>query len=194
MWVLINKTYAGPLGMFFAGQKYDIPGPVADALRKKLGKGSVINTCAPWDEHKDHKAIAAAELKERALRVIKLAEECSASLRELDKQIKARADELDAARQRDEGARNEADDTVAKAKAKNATDKQKAEAVRAARRSDLRDAELMKAEALMNLAVAERLLKSLEAEDVIRETTELAKQAGIEWPPKDKKEDAGKPE
>jgi len=62
MWVIFKKTYAGELGMFFAGLKYDLPESVLKLLKKARAK---IKKClAPWDEHKDAKTITKAEAKQ----------------------------------------------------------------------------------------------------------------------------------
>jgi hypothetical protein len=98
MWVIITKAYAGPLGIFIGGQKYDVPKPTIEQLRKELGKEHVIDTCAPWDEHKDHKAVAAVELKTKAETAIKQVEQMQTEMIELRKvaaQINILKKELD---------------------------------------------------------------------------------------------------
>jgi len=57
MWIIMTGTYAGNHGQFVKGVKYDLP---ADVIAE-LPKGSWNQTCAPWDEHKDLKAIKAAD-------------------------------------------------------------------------------------------------------------------------------------
>jgi hypothetical protein len=98
MWVIINKVYAGPLGMYLAGKKEDLPEGKIKQLRKAIGDENVIDTCAPWDEHKDHKAVAAAELKTKAKAAIASIEQMQArmfSLREVAKEINLLKKELD---------------------------------------------------------------------------------------------------
>ena len=74
MWVIINKTYTGPLGIFPGGRKYDLPEKTIAGIRESLGKENVIDTCAPWEEHVDKKAVTAAELKDKANTAIKSVE------------------------------------------------------------------------------------------------------------------------
>jgi len=98
MWVKINKAYAGPLGMFTAGTKEDLPEEKIKQLRKAIGDENIIDTCAPWDEHKDHKAVAANELKRKATAAIAEVERKQArmaSLREVAKEINILKKELD---------------------------------------------------------------------------------------------------
>ena len=49
MWIKMNSTYAGSIGLFAKDCKYDLP---ADII-KHLPKGSFKKTVAPWDEQKD---------------------------------------------------------------------------------------------------------------------------------------------
>ena len=88
MWVIIKKPFAGVLcGAMFqtAGGKNDLTeGQIAE-LRKILGKENVIDVCAPWDEHKDHKAVAAAKRKAKANAAIAKVESIKARLVELRK-------------------------------------------------------------------------------------------------------------
>lgn len=102
MWVLIKKSYAGLLcgQAFFApgGQKKDLTESQIIELRKKLGKEDVLDTCAPWDEHKDHKAVKAAEVKQKALAAIAKVEQMQkrmAELREVAREINVLKKELD---------------------------------------------------------------------------------------------------
>jgi hypothetical protein len=102
MWVIINKTYAGLLcGQNFfvsGGEKRDLFIDQIAELCKKLGKENVIDSCAPWDEHKDHKAVAAAELRIKAKAAIASVEQMQArmfSLREIAKEINILKKEID---------------------------------------------------------------------------------------------------
>jgi hypothetical protein len=70
MWVILKKLYSGPLGFFNAGNKYDIPDDNVEQLRKELGRDNVVNTCAPWEEHVDKKALRAAKLLRVAQKAI----------------------------------------------------------------------------------------------------------------------------
>lgn len=105
MWVIINKTYTGPLGMFFAGQKYEIPKETVKQLRSELGEKNVVETCAPWDEHKDHKAAKAAEAKQKVNAAIAKVGQLQAELKSL-REVAARIN----------GIKKEFDDATTKAK------------------------------------------------------------------------------
>lgn len=49
MWILFIKTYAGPLGLFEAGSKKDLP----ESTLCKLPKECYKKICPPWEEKKD---------------------------------------------------------------------------------------------------------------------------------------------
>jgi hypothetical protein len=66
MWVLVNKPYAGDLGLYPGDQKHDLDEKTIIGLRKELGKENVVDTCAPEDEHVDKKANAKTEAIEKA--------------------------------------------------------------------------------------------------------------------------------
>jgi len=85
MWVKINKTDISQLGTFIGGNKYDLPEKTIDGLRDALGKENVIDTCAPWEEHVDKKAVTVAELKSKAEAAIKTIEEKNKKINELQK-------------------------------------------------------------------------------------------------------------
>jgi hypothetical protein len=98
MWVTVDKQYAGPLGFFPGGQKHDLTRDIIAGLRDKLGKENVVDTCAPWDEHKDHKTAAQAELKGKAYVVIEKVKWLQARIAELRKiaaELNVRKKELD---------------------------------------------------------------------------------------------------
>lgn len=48
MWITMTQTYVGPLGLFAAGLKYDLP----DSTIKQLPGGSYHKIPAPWDAQK----------------------------------------------------------------------------------------------------------------------------------------------
>ena len=102
MWVKINKSYAGPLGMFVIGERRDID----EKILKQLPGDCFEISIAPWEEHVDHKAVAAAELKQKALAAIAGVESMQAEMVGLRK-VAGRINVL----------KKEIDDAVAKAKA-----------------------------------------------------------------------------
>jgi predicted nucleotide-binding protein (sugar kinase/HSP70/actin superfamily) len=105
MWVIVKKTYAGPLGFFPGGNKHDLPKETVDGLRQKLGKENVVDTVAPWDEHLDHKAIKKQKAEESARLAITRIEAKQAEMKAL-REVAARINQL----------KKELDDEVPKAK------------------------------------------------------------------------------
>jgi hypothetical protein len=88
MWVILKKGFSGVLPgdegrCLLSGQRYDLPEQIVKALRKKLSKKNVIETCALWDEHKD---MAAAEQEQKTI-------DANAAIAKAEKLL-ARCDEL----------------------------------------------------------------------------------------------------
>jgi len=53
MWIELEKTYSGPLGLFVVGQSYDVPENIA----KGLPKGTWKKCKAPWEANVDEAAV-----------------------------------------------------------------------------------------------------------------------------------------
>jgi len=183
MWVKITKAYAGPLGMFLAGQKYDISGPVADKLRKALGKGSVINICAPWEEGLDTKAIAATKLKKQANDAIAAAVSLRAEAVSLAAKAGSLVEPADKKQKLDKETNAAAEKAIEKSTAKNATDNDKQKTQFLVRAHEYANLEFEKAISELRLALAESGLKRMEAEDAEQKATKLAAATGIKFEP-----------
>ena len=188
MWIIMRKTYSGPLGSFFRGQKYDLLESTVKQLRKSYYK----ETCAPWDEGKDVKAISQAQLVSEAKDVkvwadvlADRADEAKQKADSLVAGVSAKQDEARKAEQAAKTAIARADKAAEHAK-KQPSDNAAAKATELNRTShqlvmehERKSLEFQKAHAEMSAAIAESGLKQLEAEDAKRKAKELAEQAGI---------------
>ena len=188
MWIIMRKTYSGPLGVFFRGQKCDLPESTIKQLRKSYYK----ETCAPWDEGKDVKAIEQAQLvseaKDAQTRAKLLADKADEAIQKADSLIAGVS-----AKQSEIGKTEQAAKTaIARAdKAAEHADKQPSvkslakatELIAIAHQldsdSERKELESQKANAELTAAIAESGLKQLEAKDAKRKAKELAEQAGI---------------
>lgn len=89
MWILFKKTYSGPLGVFEAGSKKDLP---KDTV-KKLPRRFYIKTCAPWDEYKDKDTAEMTRLGselQRATQTAKNMRQCQLDCKTQIEQLKAK--------------------------------------------------------------------------------------------------------
>lgn len=175
MWILIKKTYISPLGCFVAGHKYD---PLPEII-EQLPRHSFKKTCAPWDEHKDIKAIEQAQLKARA----RDAQVWADVLQDRADEAKQRADSLVAGVAKLQAKAKEAEaaavKVIAEARKKNATNETQKHALGLAREAERKDLLSQKAHAELAAAIAEQGLKRLEAEDAKRKAKQAAKEAGL---------------
>jgi len=153
MWIIMKETYAGQLGSFYAGQKYDLPEPVIQQLRQESPK-CCRNTCAPWDEQRDVKAIEKAQLLTDAKGAKVWADVCQDKV---DK-LKQKADELV---------------PVVSQKQKELKQAKGADKER-------KKLEFAKAHGELTTAIAEHGLMQLRADDAKKKAKQLAKQAGLE--------------
>lgn len=173
MWIQFKKDYSGPLGLFFKGEKKDLP----ETMIKKLDKKYYQKTCAPWDEHKDLKA----ELKSNAKSAIAWADvvadkakELNSKLNDLVKPLKDKQTEFD---QADKLAR----EAVKKAENKNASNEIKKEAHGLVVAAEKANAELSIVQGEFMIAEGKYDLARLEAEDAKRKAIQLAEEAGIKY-------------
>ena len=186
----MKKTYSGPLGSFFAGQKYDLPESTVKQLRKSYYK----ETCAPWDEGKDVKAIEQAQLVAEAKDVKVwadvLADRADEAKQKADSLLAGVSAKQDEARKAEQAAKaaiaraDKADEHAKKRPSDNAAAKAielKRIAYQLAMEHERKSLEFQKAHAELSAAIAESGLKQLEAEDAERKAKELAGQAGIEF-------------
>ena len=175
MWVLMKEIYTGPLGIFLKGNKYDLP---ADILNK-LSKKSYEQTCAPWDEHKDFKAIEKAQVAAKAREARLWANMLQDKADEAKQKTKSLVAEAD--KKQDE-AKKAADESI---KAANRAQKKKATAEQTQYAADLvieakrKNLIFEKAHAELQVAVAEQELKQLEADNAKAKAEQLAKKAGL---------------
>lgn len=166
MWVEIKKSYYGPLGSFHAGRKYDLPDRTVERLPKKYYR----ETCAPWDEGKDVKAIAAADLRIRALNAKAQAKELASQVEAL----KQKAADLEG-----NAARLLEQHEPLHKKFGKANAKQQATEEYRAYYKDYQHVAI--ATAQRDIAIAEAELAMLETQDTEREARQLCKEAGIEF-------------
>lgn len=101
MWIKMKHTYAGGIGCFGKGQKYDLP----PGTVKLIPKDCYEKTCPPWDEKIDKKAVALANAQAAAQaaadQVTHLEQEIDSAktqLEQLGHQVKAKARQLDQAK------------------------------------------------------------------------------------------------
>jgi hypothetical protein len=94
MWVQFKITYTGPLGMFIEGQKMDLPKEKVAAIRKVIGDKNVVDTCAPWEEHVDKKAVEHNELLTKAKAAITRAKMIATDIERLTDSIKTGQQQL----------------------------------------------------------------------------------------------------
>ena len=93
MWVIIKKGFAGEVCgeklLLAPGIKYDLNPSVVEALRNErlLGKGNVIKSCPPWEEHLDKKAAKKNLIIADANAAIKKAQVLDARCSELENLI-----------------------------------------------------------------------------------------------------------
>ena len=190
MWIIMRKTYSGPLGSFFAGQKYDLP----ESTVKQLKKSYYKETCAPWDEGKDVKAISQAQLVAEAKDVKVWADVLADRADEAKQKADSLVDGVSAKQNEARKAEQAAKTAIARAdKAAEHADKQpSAKSLAKATKliaiahqldsdAERKNLEFQKAYAELSAAIAESGLKQLEAEDAKRQAKELAGQAGIEF-------------
>lgn len=64
MWIFMKHTYAGGIGRFDKGIKYDLPPGVVELIPKDCYK----KTCPHWEEKTDKKAVALADARADAQR------------------------------------------------------------------------------------------------------------------------------
>jgi len=152
MWVKMTDTYVGGVGTFPKGHKFDL----ALDILAHLPKGCYKETCAPWEEHKDSKAIelAAAHNKAKDLKV--RAEQFQTKADAAKEELLAFNEQLGAARK--------AAKAVKKKDSKN----------RAAQKIFWQH---RKAEGQYEVLLATKALKELEADDAKREVETLIKAA-----------------
>jgi len=175
MWTLFKKVYSGPLGLFLAGIKYDIPKETAE----KLGK-FCQPVPAPWDEKIDHKAIACAEDKKNAI----IALERAGYLRGKVYLIASKVADLSSAFKTAQVADDEARKLMDKAAEKRTdTNKSQKHFASLKRGFQFADARLQIASSRFAESQAEHTLAELEAEDAEREAAKLAEEAGLEFGP-----------
>jgi len=178
MWIKMLKTYAGPLGVFPAGQKFDLPESTVQQLKKE--KASFIKTGAPWDEQKDEVAILAAKDKGNALYALSRADKLQAEADRLLQQ----ADDLVAIVSQNQTASQKADadakKAIEKSKANTASKGLAKKAFELARKAETRDLISQKVQGEFQVARAVAGLKRIEAEDAKKYAEQKAKEAGLE--------------
>jgi len=197
MWIKMLQTYSGPLGLYPAGQKFDLP----EAAIEKLPKTVVIEgkkkkqplyepTCAPWDEQKDKKAIQLAKDKGEALYALSRADKLQTEAEQLQRQV----DELVAIVSQNQAASQKAEanakEMIAESKSGTASKELKKKAFGLAREAEIRDLIFEKVQGEFRVAVAVAGLKRMEAEDAKKYAEQKAKEAGIEQADVTQSEDA----
>ena len=176
MWVEMLDTYIGGIGTFPKGHKFDL----APDILQHIPEDSYKKTCAPWEEHKDTKAIERAKLNTKA----KDAQLWADLLQDKADEAKQKADQLvspAAQKQREaKKAKDAAKKIVKLAEKKNATNEIKKQAFALAREDTRKDLEFQKAQGQLMVALAEARLKQMEADDAKCEAERLARAAKAE--------------
>jgi hypothetical protein len=183
MWVLFKKTYSGPLGIFVAGIKQDIPKEIAE----KLGK-FCSPIVAPWDEKIDHKAIAFAEDKKNAVAAI----EKTVALRQKVEELMLRFNDLSKVFKQAQIVEENARKLAVKATEKASdSDKSKKHITGLNRELKIRNFETQYVSGKFISAEADLSLAKLEAEDAEAIAAKLAEEAGIKFEPAKRISDSG---
>jgi len=189
MWVEFKETFIGPLGQFIKGGLYDVP----EAKLKQIGKSHYKETCAPWDKHKDNKAIAKGQAIEKANKAIAEAQLSQSRLSQCHRDTILAGELMTAAKKVMDRAQSNAkgcDKIIGNSKASAQNKATALAAIREHRHAVLRH-ELAVAE--YNLTAAKMNLQELESKDARELATSLAKEAGFTWPEPEKAESKPEP-
>jgi len=159
----MKGSYAGFLGCFNKGQKYDLPQETV----KRLPKGCYKKCKPPWDEQKDEKAAMRAEAEAMARQAEGKADKLQAEAYKAKQRAKAAVAEAG----KSKASLVQAEAALKQAK-KNKAPKAVAKLSRAFQKAKL---QLIMANAAADYFRAEAQLKDMEAEDAETEAAKAAK-------------------
>jgi len=175
MWILMKQKFQHGLSQFIGGQKYDLNAEILSHIPKNRYE----KTCPPWEEHTDKDAAALDGLRQnylklqgRANRLTDVANSATEKSKQFLSEVDAKKIACEKIKAELEKAAKASEAATEKAKKSTATEGDKKRAKKLSRTlqtliaQDHRlSSELMKAEGLLQAAIADESLTAIDAND-----------------------------